>query len=99
MWDNLLLVFSSDNGGVLHFGDNAPLRGYKDTVWEGGLRVPGFVSGGYLNSERRGKDLDIINHITDWYPTLLSAANLELKYEKSMKEWDWDTSDVLFQQR
>lgn len=34
-----LVVFHSDNGGSGN-GDNAPLRGKKSTMWEGGLRVP-----------------------------------------------------------
>lgn len=37
-----LIVFHSDNGGSGN-GGNAPLRGQKSTMWEGGLRVP-FVA-------------------------------------------------------
>lgn len=33
------IVFFSDNGGSGN-GGNAPLRGHKSTMWEGGLRVP-----------------------------------------------------------
>jgi arylsulfatase A-like enzyme len=39
---NTLIVFQSDNGGSGN-GGNAPLRGQKSTMWEGGLRVP-FVA-------------------------------------------------------
>lgn len=38
-----LIVFLSDNGGAGN-GGNAPLRGQKSTMWEGGLRVPFIVS-------------------------------------------------------
>ena len=36
---NTLVIFHSDNGGSGN-GGNAPLRGQKSTMWEGGLRVP-----------------------------------------------------------
>jgi arylsulfatase A-like enzyme len=36
---NTLVLFMSDNGGSGN-GGNAPLRGQKSTMWEGGLRVP-----------------------------------------------------------
>ena len=36
---NTLILFQSDNGGSGN-GGNAPLRGQKSTMWEGGLRVP-----------------------------------------------------------
>jgi len=39
---NTLVLFLSDNGGSGN-GGNAPLRGQKSTMWEGGLRVP-FVA-------------------------------------------------------
>ena len=36
---NTLVIFFSDNGGS-SIADNAPLRGHKSQMWEGGLRVP-----------------------------------------------------------
>lgn len=38
-----IIVFFSDNGGVAKVTDMAPLRGYKGTYYEGGIRVPMFV--------------------------------------------------------
>jgi arylsulfatase A-like enzyme len=39
---NMLLIFTSDNGGVLANGaNNGPWRGGKGQMYEGGLRVPG----------------------------------------------------------
>jgi arylsulfatase A-like enzyme len=40
--ENTLVLFFTDNGGSGN-GGNAPLRGQKSTMWEGGLRVP-FVA-------------------------------------------------------
>lgn len=42
--DNTLVIFTSDNGGVLRFGaNNGPWRSGKTHVYEGGIRVPGFA--------------------------------------------------------
>lgn len=42
--ENTLVIFTSDNGPWLSYGDHAgsagPLREGKGTVWEGGVRVP-----------------------------------------------------------
>ena len=38
---NTMVVFTSDHGSPAKFGgSNAPLRGTKGTVWDGGVRVP-----------------------------------------------------------
>lgn len=38
--DSTLVVFTSDNGGHPEYAGNAPLRGSKWNLYEGGLRVP-----------------------------------------------------------
>ena len=90
LWDNTLIVFSSDNGGQINFGDNSPLRGFKNTTFEGGIKVPGFISGGFLDEQRRGKKLNKLIHSTDWYPTLLSAAGLDINYPLSQRRYNND---------
>jgi arylsulfatase A-like enzyme len=43
--DNTLIFIFSDNGGAQkNHADNTPLRDYKNSVYEGGLRVPFAVS-------------------------------------------------------
>lgn len=70
--EQTLVIFKSDNGG--YHGDNSPLRGFKGTLYEGGLRVPwivrwpGKVQPGTTNST------PVIS--TDCYPTLLEVAGL-----------------------
>jgi arylsulfatase B len=44
MYEDSVIIFSSDNGGMLNLGaTNYPLTGQKSTLFEGGVRVPGFV--------------------------------------------------------
>jgi len=40
--DDTLLIFSSDNGGE-RLSDNRPLFNHKQSLWEGGIRVPCLV--------------------------------------------------------
>jgi len=78
---NTLIVFSSDNGGPV-VGDNAPLHGKKNTVYEGGVRSSGVVAW-----PDHVKPNSIINeplHITDFFPTFLNiaGASLDAKHQK-----------------
>lgn len=42
---NTLIVFTSDNGGALRYEQsNGKLRGGKQDMYEGGIRVPAFIS-------------------------------------------------------
>lgn len=73
---NLLVVFSSDNGAPSSgAGSNWPLRGKKRSVYEGGVRVPSFVWS--RNLLAKPKVFKGTIHVTDWLPTLLSAALAE----------------------
>lgn len=42
--DNTIVIFLSDNGGLIGPTDNAPLRSGKGYPYEGGIRVPMIVS-------------------------------------------------------
>ncbi|XP_049888147.1 arylsulfatase I isoform X2 [Pectinophora gossypiella] len=72
-----LVVFTTDNGGVPQgFNDNAgsnyPLRGTKNTLWEGGVRGAAFVWSPLIESRSRLAMQKM--HIVDWLPTMLSFA-------------------------
>lgn len=46
MYENTIIIFSSDNGGInsdTNKNSNFPLKGGKGTLHEGGTRVPGFI--------------------------------------------------------
>ncbi|HQS54810.1 MAG TPA: arylsulfatase [Sediminibacterium sp.] len=71
MRDNTLIVFSSDNGAPQP-GDNTPLRDFKATVYEGGIRGAAFVNWpGHVPAQQSIKEP---MHIVDWYPTLIGLA-------------------------
>jgi arylsulfatase A-like enzyme len=81
-----ILLFASDNGGEMEFGaDNQPLRGGKNTLYEGGVRVPAVV---------RWKDHvkpAVVNeplHMVDWYPTLLELAHGSLAQKLALDGLD-----------
>lgn len=72
-YENTLLVFTSDNGGELRAGGTVgPLRGGKQDVYEGGIRVPAvFVWPGRI---RAGSTSDVVAQVSDLLPTLCEAA-------------------------
>ena len=86
MWDNLLLVTTSDNGGPLYTGaNNYPLKGSKHSDWQGGIRINAFVSGGYLPEVMRGKKCEEYIHISDWYATFCALAGVDPTDEAAAK--------------
>jgi arylsulfatase A-like enzyme len=82
--ENTLIFFLSDNGGptTQTTSSNAPLRGYKGQVWEGGLRIPFMVQWkGRLPAGKVFRDpvvsLDIV-------PTVLAAAGMAAKPDDAL---------------
>ena len=69
--ENTLIVFSSDNGGPPP-GDNTPLRDFKGSIFEGGIRAAAFATWpGHIPAGQRVREP---MHMVDWYPTLLKLA-------------------------
>lgn len=77
--ENTIVVLSSDNGGAGYVGLpdlNAPYRGWKISLFEGGIRVPLFVK--WPNKIEPGTVIDTpVAHI-DLMPTLAAAAGADL---------------------
>jgi arylsulfatase A-like enzyme len=69
--DNTIFLFMSDNGGSGN-GGNAPLKGSKGTMWEGGLRVP-FIAR-WPGKLPAGKVTDDFLTALELVPTLLAAT-------------------------
>lgn len=68
-----IFLFLSDNGGSGN-GGNAPLKGGKSTMWEGGLRVP-FIAR-WPGKLPAGKVTDEFLTSLELVPTLLAAAGV-----------------------
>ena len=58
LYENSVIIFTTDNGAAAggldqSAGSNFPLRGVKNTLWEGGVRAVGVVHSTLI--EKRGK--------------------------------------------
>jgi arylsulfatase A-like enzyme len=94
--ERTLLVFTSDNGGIESLknayvggvphsplnSENDPLRGQKNTLYEGGIRVcafanwPGKLAPGKVNAPL---------YVGDWLPTLANLAGVRPEGDRA---WD-----------
>eukprot|EP00730_Choanoeca_flexa_P008071 TRINITY_DN12435_c0_g2_i1.p2 TRINITY_DN12435_c0_g2~~TRINITY_DN12435_c0_g2_i1.p2 ORF type:complete len:543 (+),score=100.69 TRINITY_DN12435_c0_g2_i1:106-1629(+) len=73
LWNDTVVIFTSDNGGPLDHCTNYPYRGGKHTFWEGGVRVVSYISGGAVPEERRGTKFEGLLHSSDWYRTVFEG--------------------------
>jgi len=82
--ENTVVVFLSDNGGEVNpetkggipITSNAPLRGGKATVYEGGIRVPLIVR--WPGVTKPGSVTAALTAVEDVYPTLLGIARVPI---------------------
>ncbi|WP_084419772.1 sulfatase [Henriciella litoralis] len=77
--ENTIVVFSSDNGGPGYIGlpdINAPYRGWKLTLFEGGIRVPLFMR--WPARIEAGRTVSAPFAHIDLLPTLASACGAPL---------------------
>lgn len=75
LFDNTLIVFTSDNGGLYGITKQKPLRAGKGSYYEGGIREPFFF---VLNSKIKPNtksDVPITN--LDIFPTVLKYAGVD----------------------
>jgi arylsulfatase A-like enzyme len=76
--ERTLFVFSSDNGGPLNLGaTNGELRDGKNSIYEGGVRVPAFLT--WRDVIPAGSVSNEPLHMVDLYPTLIKLAGGSLE--------------------
>ena len=80
--DNTLVVLTSDNGGHPEFAFNAPLRGSKWNLYEGGIRVPLIARWPGVVAPGAQCDVPVAN--TDLMPTFCEAAGRAAAPEKPL---------------
>lgn len=72
--DDTLVVFTSDNGGHPNYTTNAPFRGSKWNLYEGGIRVPFLVR--WPGRVKPGAERREVVHGCDLFPTVCAAAEI-----------------------
>ena len=97
--EDTIIFFSSDNGpqiswaggsypSDLHltdFNQPIPFRGAKSDVWEGGIRVPGFVN---WPGKIKPKTVDSVQHVIDWLPTIASMIGARVSAPQGQPDLD-----------
>ena len=105
--DDTLIVFASDHGATFESGNqgtsdfhdsNAPLRGGKRTLWEGGIRVPACAR--WTNHVPAGRVSENLTSTLDLFPTFLAASNhgmpvTEYRGDGLNQFTDWTTDPTL----
>jgi arylsulfatase B/arylsulfatase I/J len=85
-WNNTIVLFSSDNGGCIYgncVNNNYPLRASKFSPFEGGIRVPQFLTGGWIERqlpENRLRKSGTYFFPHDIAPTLLEMSGASVDY-------------------
>eukprot|EP01084_Bolivina_argentea_P227463 384153_1 len=105
LYSNTLIALTTDNGGmpywdnqntqypfILSYGCNLPYRAGKMTLFEGGVKGIGLLSGGLIEEMGlNGTKNDILTHCSDWLPTFVEGiAQKELP-----KNIDFDGMNIM----
>lgn len=92
MLENSIILFISDNGastvGRFHanHGSNYPLKGMKESPWEGGTRCVAAIWSPLIKKPQRVSNH--LMHITDWLPTFYSVIGLNSSELENIDGYD-----------
>ncbi len=76
--DNTLVVFTSDNGGALRYAQsNGKLRGGKQDMFEGGIKVPAFMV--WKDRIPPGSQSEQLTLLMDLFPTFADVAGAKVE--------------------
>lgn len=75
--ENTLVIFTSDNGGALRYAQsNGTLRGGKQDMYEGGIKVPAFMV--WQDIIPAGSQSERLTLLMDLFPTFAEIAGAEV---------------------
>ena len=105
--ENTVVLFSSDNGGQLNVGaNNGRLRDGKQSMYEGGLRVPTAVR--WPGVTEAGQQISVPAITMDLFPTICEMAGADIPSDidgrslagllKGADQGEWDR-DLFFHRR
>lgn len=104
MWDNTVIWVTSDNGGMLPSGisggsagsasSNFPLRAGKASLFQGGVRVPSFVTGGYVPQSAHNTSITGLLQHVDIPTTMAVLAGASVSGNDGFDVWDVVASGV-----
>ncbi len=80
-----LVIFTSDNGGTPR-AVNAPLRGFKNSTWEGGMREPTLAW--WPGKIPAGTSTDAVTGMMDILPTLVKLAGGKVPADRKIDGGD-----------
>ena len=88
--ENTIILFSSDNGGLIGKGknkvtNNAPLRNGKGTMYEGGTRIPTVLYVPNALDSTKVISTPVIS--MDYFPTLAGLTNISLNNTLDGMDW------------
>ena len=86
LYENTIILFSSDNGGLVGKSkkpvtSNAPLRNGKGDIYEGGVRIPTIIHSPIHKFVNKKIDAPIIS--MDYYPTLMDLVGISSKKSRA----------------
>ena len=76
--ENTIVIFTSDNGSI--GGSNMPLRGMKNSTWEGGMKLPCIIR--WPNQITENSESASVTTSLDFLPTIAAITGCELPLDR-----------------